>query len=44
MMTRYFFVQGGYQYSWQKYVSETVSADNNRVYVQFGYVGLGQQR
>jgi hypothetical protein len=44
MMTRYIFVQGGYQYSWQKYVSEGISADNNRIYIQFGYQGLGQQR
>jgi hypothetical protein len=44
MMTRYWFVQGGYQYAFQKYQDEPISADNNRIYIQFGYQGLGQQR
>jgi hypothetical protein len=44
MMTRYWFVQGGYQYAWQKYQLDTNSAANNRVYVQFGYQGLARER
>jgi hypothetical protein len=43
MMTRYWFVQGGYQYAWQKYQFDVDSAANNRVYVQFGYQGLTRQ-
>ncbi len=44
MMTPYWFLRGGYQYSYQKYEVYTQSADNNRVFVQFGYQGLGQER
>jgi hypothetical protein len=44
MLTRRFFLQGGYQYAWQKYQDNTDSAANNRVYIQIGYQGLGQQR
>lgn len=44
MLTRRFFLQGGYQYAWQKYQVEPDSAANNRVYIQIGYQGLGQQR
>jgi hypothetical protein len=44
MMTRTFFVQGGYQYAFQKYEYFTDSADNNRVYIRFGYQGLPLQR
>jgi len=43
-LTRYFFLQGGYQYSWQRYQQDTDSANNNRVYIQIGYKGLGQER
>jgi hypothetical protein len=43
-LTRRFFVQGGYQYSWQRYQNDPNSASNNRIYVEFGYQGLGQQR
>jgi hypothetical protein len=43
-LTARWFVQGGYQYAWQKYVVDPDSASNNRVYIQFGYQGLGQQR
>ena len=48
-VTRTFFLQGGYQYSWQKYETDLNSvgdgaAVNNRFYLQFGYQGLGQQR
>jgi len=43
MMTRTFFVQGGYQYMWQKYSVDTFSANSNRVYIAFGYQGLGPQ-
>jgi hypothetical protein len=44
MMTRYWFVQGGYQYAYQKYEYDVDSAANNRVYLQFGYQGLARQR
>ncbi len=44
MMTRTFFLQGGYQHGYQKYEYETNSADNNRVYIRFGYQGLPLQR
>jgi len=44
MMTRTFFVQGGYQYAFQKYQYYPDSADNNRVYIRFGYQGLPLQR
>jgi hypothetical protein len=43
MMTRTFFLQGGYQYMWQKFQVETYSASNDRIYVRFGYQGLGRQ-
>lgn len=43
-LTRRFFVQGGYQYSWQRYQNDPDSATNNRIYIEFGYQGLGQQR
>jgi hypothetical protein len=44
MMTPYWFLRGGYQYAYQKYQTFTQSADNNRVFIQFGYQGLGQER
>jgi hypothetical protein len=44
MMTRYWFVQGGYQYAFQKYQYDVDSAADNRVYVQFGYQGLARER
>jgi hypothetical protein len=44
MVTRYWFVQGGYQYAWQRYQFDTDSAANNRVYLLFGYQGLPRQR
>lgn len=43
MLSRNFFVQGGYEYFWQRFQYDTFSADNNRVYVRFGYQGLGKQ-
>lgn len=43
MMTRTFFLQGGYEYVWQKYQLDTFSAENNRIYIRFGYQGLGRQ-
>jgi hypothetical protein len=43
-LTRRFFVQGGYQYSWQRYQLDPDSASNNRIYIEFGYKGLGKQR
>jgi len=43
LLSRNFFVQGGYEYFWQRYQFETFSANNNRVYVSFGYQGLGRQ-
>jgi hypothetical protein len=43
MMSRLWFVQGGYQYTWQKYQLEPDGAANNRFYLRFGYQGLGRQ-
>lgn len=37
------FVQGGYQYAWQKYATDPDGAVNSRVYVRVGYQGLGRQ-
>lgn len=37
------FVQGGYQYLWQKYVN-TPEASNNRIFIRVGYQGLPPQR
>jgi hypothetical protein len=44
MLAATWFVQGGYQYQWQKYEINTDGATNNRIYIRFGYQGLGQQR
>lgn len=44
MLTPFWFVHGGYQYAFQKYEFYPQSADNNRVFIQFGYKGLGQER
>jgi hypothetical protein len=43
MLARTWFVQGGYQYTWQKYQLEPDGAANNRVYLRFGYQGLDRQ-
>jgi hypothetical protein len=43
MMTRTFYIQGGYSYTWQKYEFNPDGAANNRLYVRFGYQGLGRQ-
>jgi hypothetical protein len=43
-MTRTFFVQGGYQYAFQKYQVLPNSADDNQIYIRFGYQGLPLQR
>lgn len=37
------FVQGGYQYAWQKFVTDPDGALNSRVYIRAGYQGLGRQ-
>lgn len=37
------FVQGGYQYTWQKF-TQFPEASNNRIYIKFGYQGLPPQR
>ena len=44
MVTRTWFVQGGYSYAWQKYFSDPNSAANNQVYLRFGYKGLPRQQ
>jgi hypothetical protein len=44
MIRRTWFVQGGYQYSWQKYVLDSDGAANNRIYIRVGYQGLAPQR
>jgi hypothetical protein len=38
------FVQGGYQYSWEKYTQNPDGAGNNKIYVRLGYQGLKPQR
>jgi hypothetical protein len=43
MIARTWFVQGGYQYMWQKYQLDPDGASNNRIYIRFGYQGLGPQ-
>jgi hypothetical protein len=43
MVARTWFVQGGYQYTWQKYQLDFDGAANNRVYLRFGYQGLERQ-
>ena len=43
MLTPTFFVQGGYQYMWEKYEVDPDGALNNRVYIRFGYQGRGRQ-
>jgi hypothetical protein len=43
MVSRTFYIQGGYQYTWQKYQLDPDGAANNRFFVQFGYQGLGRQ-
>ncbi len=37
------FVQGGYQYSWQK-LTQLPEASNNRIFIRVGYQGLPPQR
>jgi hypothetical protein len=43
MVTRTWFGQGGYQYTWQKYQADPDGAANNRLYLRFGYQGLSRQ-
>ncbi len=43
MMTPTWFVQGGYQYTWQKYTDNPDGAANNRIYIRIGYQGLNRQ-
>ncbi|MDP9009202.1 MAG: hypothetical protein M3N91_10965 [Pseudomonadota bacterium] len=43
MMTRTFFFEGGYSYTWQKFQQNLDGAANNRVFLRFGYQGLGRQ-
>lgn len=44
MMTRTWFVEGGYEYTWQKYENAASSADDNSFALKFGYRGLPRQR
>jgi hypothetical protein len=44
MITRTWFLQGGYVYVWQKYQDVTQSADNNLILIKFGYQGLPRER
>jgi hypothetical protein len=43
MMTRTFYIQGGYSYTWQQYQLDPDGAANNRFYLRFGYQGMGRQ-
>jgi hypothetical protein len=44
MLAPTWFIQGGYQYTFQKYEYDPPSVANNRVYIRIGYQGLGQER
>jgi hypothetical protein len=44
MLTRTWYLQGGYEYMWQKFDVEPTGAANNRVYIRLGYLGLPPQR
>jgi hypothetical protein len=44
MMAPTWFVQGGYQYMWQRYRFDPTAAANNRIYIRVGYQGRGPQR
>lgn len=44
MVTRTWFVEGGYDYTWQKYERDLRSADDNSFSLAFGYRGLPRQR
>jgi len=37
------YVQGGYQYFWQKYQLDPDGASNSRIYIRFGYQGRDRQ-
>jgi hypothetical protein len=37
------YVEGGYQYMWQKYQLDPDGAANNRIYIRFGYQGRDRQ-
>jgi len=43
MLARTWYIQGGYQYLWQKYELSPDGAANNRIYIRFGYQGLNRQ-
>lgn len=43
MMTQTWYIQGGYQYTSQKYETSPDGAANNRLYLRFGYQGLNRQ-
>jgi hypothetical protein len=44
MMAPTWYLQGGYQYMWEKYDVELSGAANTRVYFRVGYLGLAPQR
>lgn len=44
MMNPTWYVQAGYSYIWEDRETEVSDAANNRVFVSFGYEGLGRQR
>lgn len=44
MVTRTWFVEGSYEYTWQKYENDPRSADDNSFALKFGYRGLPRQR
>jgi hypothetical protein len=41
--TRTWYVGGGYSYIWEDRASATGDAQNNKIYVNFGYQGLNRQ-
>jgi len=44
LMTRTWFLGGGYNYTWQEYALETDSANDNTFFVRIGYKGLRPPR
>jgi hypothetical protein len=43
MLTRTWFMEGGYGYLWDKYLPQLGGALDNLAYLRFGYQGLPRQ-
>jgi hypothetical protein len=44
MVTRNWYLGGGYAYMWEDQATATQTGDNNKIYVNFGYRGLAYDR